>query len=337
MPSLTDPLDTGTLHLKNRIVMPPMAFGLSNERGEVTKGLSKHYLERCRDLGLLIVEATNVCPSGHMFKKQLSIADDSNLAGFEKLVKELHKHETTVAIQLVHAGGTAPRELIGGQPLAPSSVKIPELYEEAPKEMGQEDIDGVVRAFIESAGRARAVGFDAVELHGAHGYLLDEFFSPHTNHREDDYGGSLENRTRISLRIVEGIKREVGPDFPVLYRLGAEDILPGGLSLSEGTEVAQILAQHGVDILDVSGGVGLTLEWLDEQSSLTGVLVPQATAVRAAVDVPVIGVGGVKTAEEADAIIRSGSVDLIAVGRAILRDPEWASKAVKNSSPHDIK
>ena len=309
--------------------MPPMAFGLSNERGEVTKELSKHYLERCRDLGLLIVEATNVCPSGHMFKKQLSIADDRNLAGFEKFVKELHKQETTVAIQLVHAGGTASSKLIGSQPFAPSSVELPELYEEAPKEMSQEDIDCVVRAFIESAERARAVGFDAVELHGAHGYLLNQFLSPHTNHREDDYGGSLENRARISLRIVEGIKQEVGPDFPVLYRLGAEDILPGGLSLSEGKEVARILAQHGVDILDVSGGVGLTLEWLDEQSSRAGLLVPQAATVRAAVDVPVIGVGGVKTAEEADAIIRSGSVDLIAVGRAILRDPEWASKAVK--------
>lgn len=237
--------------------------------------------------------------------------------------------ETTVAIQLVHAGGTASSKLIGGQPLAPSLVKIQELYEEDPKEMSHEDIDCIVGAFIESADRARAVGFDAIELHGAHGYLLNQFLSPLTNRRVDEYGGSLINKMRISLRIVERIKQELGSVYPILYRIGVEDILPSGLALIEGVEASRLLVQSGVDILDISAGVGSSLNWLNRQVGL-GFLIPQASAVKAAVKVPVIGVGGIKKAEEAEAIIQSGSVDLVAVGRALLTDPQWATKTIES-------
>ncbi len=324
---LLSPIMIHSLKLKNRIVMPPMAFGLSNERGQVTEKMIRHYLERCRGLGLLIVEATNVSTSGRMFRKQLDISDVRNVQGFTRLVEALHGQDCRVAIQLVHAGGAASQDLVD-RTLAPSSLMIPELYTGTPNEMTHRDIDDVVDDFVYSAGRAKEAGFDGVEVHGAHGYLLNQFLSPLTNLRVDEYGGSTLNRVKVSLRVVEGIKRELGSGYPVLYRLGVEDILPMGLTLGEGIEVAKLLVQGGVDVLDVSGGVGTSLGWLDKLST-PGFLMPQTSAVKAAVSVPVIGVGGIKTAAEANYYITSGMVDLVAVGRAILKDPLWAEKAVE--------
>ena len=326
MPKLLDPLSLGSLHLKNRIVMPPMAFGLSNEKGEVTEKLITHYSERCQDVGLVIVEATNVSHNGRIFKRQLSIADENNQSGFIDLVDEVHKKGSKAALQLVHAGGAASQELVG-RPLAPSAVMIPELYETVPDEMNPKEIDDTVEDFIKAAVRAYEAGFDAIEVHGAHGYLLNQFLSPLTNQRVDSFGGTLEDRMRVPLMVVEGIKRKLGVSYPLFYRLGAEDIMEGGLKIEEGILAAQLLVQSGVDVLDISGGVGSSLKWLDKQSG-TGFLIPQAAAVKAVVGIPVIGVGGIKTAKEAESIIRSGYVDLVAIGRAMLKDPKWATKAV---------
>jgi len=326
-PSLVDPLHVGSLHVRNRVVMAPMGLGLSNVKGEVNRRITKHYMDRCQDVGLLMVEATGISLGSRVSKRQLSITRD-NIPGFKELVKDLHVCGSVVALQLFHAGGAAPVEP-DCQPLAPSSVLVPEPYTVVPREMDRDDINEVVEAFIQAAGRAQEAEFDAVELHGAHGYLLNQFLSPLTNRRLDEYGGSLENRVRISSRIVEGIKQDLGSDYPVLYRLGAEDILPGGLSLSEGMEAARLLVSYGVDIIDVSIGVGSSLNWLDQKSS-PGFLVPLAAAVKKAVDVPVVGVGGIKTPEVAESFIRSGSVDLIAVGRAILKDPQWVTKTINS-------
>lgn len=165
-----------------------------------------------------------------------------------------------------------------------------------------------------------------MEIHGAHGFLLGQFLSPLTNRREDEYGGSLEHRVRLPLRVVEAVREELGRGFPLLYRLGVEDMMPGGLTLEEGVRAARLLADAGVDILDISGGlIGSSPPGLEGP----GYFAPQAEAVRRAVDIPVIGVGSIKTAEEADAIIRSGRVDLVAVGRALLSDPKWAVKALR--------
>jgi 2,4-dienoyl-CoA reductase-like NADH-dependent reductase (Old Yellow Enzyme family) len=323
MPTLYDPITIGHTKLENRLVMAPMAFGLSNERGEVTEKLVKHYLERCEGLGLIIIEATCVNGEGRMFEKQLSLADDSNVDALSGLVEQIHSKKVKVAIQLAHAGGTASSRLIGTQPLAPSPIMIPDGGEEVPREMRIDDNDKVVIDFIEAAGRASDAGFDAVELHGAHGYLLNQFLSPITNHRDDEYGGSLANRLRISKRIIEGIKK-TNPDLTMLYRLGVEDVIPNGLSLDQGVEAAALLEKMGVDAIDVSGGVGVSLKWIDGQSEV-GFLIPQARAVKAAVKVSVIGVGSIKSLDEADLFIRVGSVDLIAVGRSILKNPKWAS------------
>ena len=325
MPRLFDPLMVGVLEFRNRIVMPPMATELSTLKGEVTDRLVDHYDERGEDLGLLIVEHTYVARWGRLSPRQLGINSDELIPGLRRLVEAVHAHGTPIALQITHAGGVTTRGVCDTQPLAPSSVMHPR-GREVPRAMNKGEIEETARAFIEAARRAAEAGFDAVEIHGAHGFLLSQFLSPLTNRRADEYGGPLENRVRLALRIIEGIKKELGRSFPILYRLGAEDLMPGGLTIEEGTMAAKMIAEAGVDIVDVSGGlIGSRPPVLKGP----GYFVPQAAAVKEAAGVPIIGVGGITTAEEADAIIRSGKVDLVAVGRAILKDPKWASKAIR--------
>jgi len=329
IPGLLDSLKAGSIVLKNRIVMAPMHLDKATKDGLVTEELMKHYVDRANNLGLQIVEATTISETNrwHHF---LNIDSDRFIPGLEKLVKRVHQAETLIAIQLIHFGGISKKEVGLCNPIAPSSIRIPgipAIYSdnEIPKTMTVEDIDGVVEDFSMASRRAYEAGFDSVEIHGAHGMLLSQFLSPLTNKRDDEYGGSLENRVRLSVRVLRCIKKELGASYPILYRLGAEDMLPGGLTLDEGVRAAKMIEEAGADVIDVSGGLVGHLRPDDEGP---GYFVPQAEAVRKAVDVPVIGIGGIKTPEEADEIIKSRRVDLVAVGRAILRDPKWASKAI---------
>ena len=327
MPSLSDPLQAGSLNLRNRIVMPPMATGLSNQRGEATARLIKHYTDRSEELGLLMVEHSYVSPEGRIGVNQLGAHSDSLIPGLRRLVEAVHEKDTPIALQINHAGGVTTQEACGVQPVAPSPVIHPTRGQELPRPLSVEEVEGIIRAFRDAARRAEIAGFDAVEVHGAHGFLLGQFLSPLTNRRDDEFGGPLENRIRLSLRIIDEIRDDLGSDFPILYRIGAEDMLPGGLTLRDGVEAAKMIADRGVNIMDVSGGlVGSRPEGLTGP----GYFVPQAAAIKDAVEIPVIGVGGIKTAEEADSIIRSGKVDLVAIGRAALEDPKWSSKAIRS-------
>jgi NADPH2 dehydrogenase len=331
MPHLLDPLKVASLELKNRIVMPPMGTGYANTKGEVTEKLLKHYVDRSLDLGLLIVEHSYVALQGKVGTNQLGISSNSMIPGLTRLVEAVHEKGTPIAIQLNHGGGTSNSEVTGSQPVGPSPVVHPHRGVEIPRQMSYDEIEAVIGNFREAARRAYEAGFDAVEVHGAHGFLLGQFHSPVTNKRQDEYGGSLENRVRLSRSIVSEIKRDLGANYPVLYRIGIEDAAPysGGLTLQEGVEATKMIVEEGVDIIDVSGGLG---GGRPEGLQGPGFFVPHATAVKEAVDVPVIGVGGIQTAEEANSIIRSGGVDLVAIGRAYLNEPRWATIAVKELS-----
>ena len=319
-------MKVGLLEFRNRIVMPPMATEFSTLKGEVTNRLVEHYVERAEDLGLLIVEHTYVAREGRLTTNQLGVYSDELIPGLKRLVEAVHAYGTPIALQITHAGGVATRGVCGVQPLAPSPVKHPR-GREVPRELSKDEIEDLIGIFTEAARRAAEAGFDAVEIHGAHGFLLSQFLSPLTNKRVDEYGGPLENRLRPALGIIEGIREELGRAFPLLYRLGAEDLSPGGLTLEEGAKAGKMIAEADVNIIDVSGGLtGSRPPGLKGP----GYYVSQAAVVREAAGVPVIGVGGITTAEEADAIIQSGRVDLVAVGRAILKDPKWASKTLKS-------
>jgi NADPH2 dehydrogenase len=329
MVSLLDPLKVGRLELRNRIVMAPMHFGKATKDGQVTEALINHYANCADNLGLLIAEATTVSEANRWFHL-LRIDSDRFVPGLEKLVKTVHQSETLMALQLIHLGCMTKRQAGPINPLGPPSTTIAGAHmtysdNESPQAMTRDDIVGVIEDFSKAAHRACEAGFDAVEINGAHGRVFSQFLSPLRNERDDEYGGPLENRARLSVQVVRRIRKELG-GYPVLFRLGAEDMLPGGLTLDEGVSAAEMIVDAGADIVDVSGGL---IGHLHPENKGPGFFVAQAAAVKKAVDVPVIGVGGINTPEEADEIIRSGKVDLVAIGRAIAKEPDWASKAIE--------
>lgn len=324
MPRLFDSLRVGRLELRNRIVMPPMATGLAGRRGEVTPGLIDHYVERAEGPGLVIVEHSYVDVGGRLGPRQLGVYDDRLVPGLARLADAVHGRGTPIALQINHAGRKTTSQACGRQPVAPSPIPSPEG--EAPRELGSGEVRELVERFCDAARRVVEAGFDAVEVHGAHGFLLNQFVSPLSNRRSDEYGGSPEKRMRFPLQVIARIRERIGGDFPLLYRLGADDMTPGGLTIEDSKAFARRLVEAGVNLIDVSGGLcGSRPPGL----SGPGYFVPQAEAIKRAVGVPVVGVGGITSPEFADEVIREGLVDLVAVGRALLEDPRWAVKALQ--------
>jgi NADPH2 dehydrogenase len=321
MPGLLDSVNLGSLRLKNRIVMPPMATNKASSKGEVTESQIEHYVKRCKGLGLVIVEHSYVIPNGKFSSNQLGIYDDALIPGLSRLVNAVHEQGTSVSAQISHAGARTMFNVIGAQPVGPSSTTV---FQETSRELSIEEIDGVVEAFGLAARRTIKAGFDAIEVHGAHGFLLNQFLSPLTNKRQDSYGGSFEKRANFPLRVFNRVREEVGKDFPLLYRLGADDFKEGGLALNEAKMFATLLVKAGVDALDVSAGLGGSNP---QGVSGQGYLFHLAEEIKKTASVPVIGVGGVTEAKFADKAVREGRVDLVAVGRTLLTDPEWAAKA----------
>jgi len=315
---LLDPLEVKGLTLRNRIVMPPMQTGRATLKGAVTDRLIGFYARRSAALGLLVVEHAYISPAGKLSPKQLGIYDDKLIGGLEKLASSVHALSTPVVAQITHAGGVANSKVIGEKPAGPSATG-------KTRELDASEIEALVEEFAVAADRAVKGGFDGVELHGAHGFLLNQFFSPLLNKRADEYGGSLENRMRFPLMVVEKVRERVRGRL-LLYRLGADDLATNGTHIEDSTAFAGKLEQCGVDIVDVSGG--LCGSEPKQLRGVKGYFVPQAYEIKKAVRVPVIGVGGITEAEYADSLIREEKIDLVAVGRALWKDPKWAEKTV---------
>ena len=323
---LLDSLKVKDVTLRNRIVMPPMQTGRASFAGEVTSRLINFYVLRSAAVGLPIVEHCYVSPAGKIGPKQLGIYSDSLIDGFEKLASAIHAVGAPAVVQISHAGGVANEKVIGTKPAGPSERG-------KTRALTKEELHTIADDFKLAAKRAIKAGFDGVELHGAHGYLLNQFFSPLLNKREDEFGGSLENRMRFPMLVLEEVRSVLGGRL-LLFRLGSDDLAPNGIQIQDSVLFAKKLEAAGVDVLDVSGGMcGSEPKQL---THMKGYFIPQAAEVKKAVKVPVIGVGGIKDAEFADQLVREGKVDLVAVGRALWHDHEWAQKALlilKGRSP----
>lgn len=316
---LLSPLAVKGLSLKNRIIMPPMYTGFASSEGAVTEKLVEHYVRRSQKLGLLIVEHSYVSIEGKFSEHQLGIHTDTLLSGLQKLSSSIHALGTPIIAQINHAGRTASKKITGRQPIAP-------FGDQNAAELKLEEIEALTEIFARAAERAMRAGFDGVEIHGAHGFLLNQFYSPLSNRRRDKYGGPLENRIRFPLEVVEKVKEKVGGRL-LLYRLGSDDLDPSGTKIQGSQKFAKKLEQAGVDIIDVSGGLcGSRPDKLQHQQ---GYFTSQAKQIREVIEIPVIGVGGITEPEFADRLLREGRVDLVAVGRKLLEDPDWAKKAVK--------
>lgn len=324
---IDEPIRIGKVELKNRLAMAPMAVYKADAAGRVTAALAAHYAERAQrsGVGLIITEHSFVAPEGRAKPNQVSVSRDADVMGLSALADACHNNGIAAICQISHAGGAARASVTGLRPVAPSPIVSSQAYaaqdgDGLPRALDADGIARIVDAFAAAARRVKDAGFDGVEVHSAHGYLLHEFYSPLLNVRGDAYGGTLENRLRIHREVLSAVRAAVGDGFTVGVRLGGCDYQEGGATIADAAAAARILEQAGADYISVSGGWHA---WRRPGHDEPGWFADQARAVRRAVDVPVMTAGGVKTAADAQALLAAGVCDIVAVARPLLKNPAW--------------
>ena len=318
---IKEPIAINSLTVRNRIVKAPCdTAGAVN--GAPTEDMAEHYRQRARGTGLVIVEHEWILPEGMAHARQLSIGDDSLISPYRMLTDAVHSEGAAIFAQLSHAGAKAKDS--GLESLAPSEETVWSQYH--PRAMDEDDISRVIKGFADAAIRAKRAGFDGVEIHGAHGYLLNQFYSPLTNRRSDVYSGStLDGRTKLHCEVIRAVRKAVGDDYPVAIRFGACDFMEGGSLISEIPEAAGAFETAGVDLIDISGGLnGFTRPGMTGP----GYFGDLSMAAASAVSVPVVLTGGVTDGHQLEQLLLEGAADMIGIGRALLSDPEWSVKAL---------
>jgi dimethylglycine catabolism A len=334
MASLFEPGRIGPVELPNRIVMAPMTTRAADTEGFVSAQTIAYYTARARGgVGLVTVEMASPERCGRHRRHELGIFDDRFLPGLTRLASAIRAEGAKTSIQLGHAGGHTRSDICGEQPIAPSA--IPHLVEEVttetitPKAMSAERIEETTTRFVAAAERAAAAGFDCVEIHAAHGYLISQFHTPFENRRGDAYGGSLENRARFGLELTRRVKAAV-PGLGVIYRLSVDDFFPEGLKAEDGLTIASWAARHGADAVHVAAGHYRSLP--EAAGMIPPMAQPDATflkfarALKPRLSVPVIAVGRLGEPAIAQAAIAQAACDFIALGRPLLADPDWSRK-----------
>lgn len=321
----------GSVKVKNRIVMPAIGTSLASATGEASAELIRYYEERAKGgCGLIITEITKIDETyGAGLPTQLTATDPAQVPQLERLTKTVHKYGTKLFVQLHHPGRETHSHLLKGkQIVAPSAIMCKSTQEE-PRALSTEETEGLVKAFVKGAKLAQIAGVDGVELHGAHGYLINQFLSPYTNKRTDKYGGHFENRMRFITEIILGIKHICGADFPISVRLSADEFVEGGLKLDDTVKIARYLESIGIDALNISSGIyesGATI--VEPTSFKQGWKKHLAKTIKAAVKIPVIAVNVVRKPDFAEELLTEHVSDFIGLGRAHLADPDWANKAL---------
>ena len=328
---LFKPFKVRNLVIPNRILMAAMGNNLSGTDGMLTPRTRAYYLERARGgVGMIITEAVAVNLTGRHRAGSLCLFESSHEDGMRRLVEDIHQAGSKVAIQLNHAGRLVDPKVSGGRIVGPSEIPAP-LGKTLPSPLTVKEIQETVSDFARAAQRAVVLGFDAVEIHGAHGYLIHQFFSPRSNQRADQYGGSLKGRMRFPIEIVKSVRESVGNHLPIIFRISAQEYETGGYSLAHAISLGKALRDAGVDILHVSAGTTerpqSSLYTIQPQALPEGCLIQFAERFRKEVGPPVIGVGRIASPEFAERLLMKNRVDLIASGRGLLADPQWPNKA----------
>jgi 2,4-dienoyl-CoA reductase-like NADH-dependent reductase (Old Yellow Enzyme family) len=341
--ALFEPYTLRDLTIPNRVWMPPMCQYSAAPEGDLTGAPNDwhfaHYAARAAGgTGLIIVEATAVSPEGRISPYDLGLWNDTQAEAFGRITRFLTAQGTVPAVQLAHAGRKASTErpwkggtpvgpeAHGWQPLAPSPVAFDDVHT-VPTELATDQIEEIVGRFASAARRALDAGFEIAEIHGAHGYLINEFLSPHSNHRTDAYGGSYENRTRFALEVVDAVRQVWPKDKPLFFRISATEWLTEtGWTPEDTVRFAGELHAHGVDLLDVSTGGNASGVRIPTGP---GYQVPFATRVKNETPMPVAAVGLITDPEQAAKIVANGEADAVLLGRELLRDPSWARRAAR--------
>lgn len=326
--TLFSPFRLGNLELRNRIVMPPMATNFAGDDGSVNDRHIHYYVKRAKGgVGYITFEHTGVLKQGRAFPNMALLDSDQQIVSFKRLVEAIHQEGGKIVIQINHAGRNTSSSVTGLPLVAPSAIADP-VKNEVPQELASDEIQKIVEAFGQAARRVKEAGADGVEIHMAHGYLIDQFLSPFSNKRKDEYGGTPERRMRMALEVLRMVRNKVGPDFTVLCRLSADEYVEGGLRLEDSKKIAKALEQNGADALHVSAAVPVSVYlnhppyYADE-----GVFAHLAQGIKSVTSIPVIAVGRIRTPELANQILTENKADLISMGRALIADPELPIKA----------
>jgi len=330
---LFKPLSVGSMEVKNRIGMAPMTSSYADDAGHPTDALIQYYLRRARGgVGLITVESCYVDRRGKGFVCQLALDEDQYIPDLQRLTGPIQETGTKVILQLIHCGRQTTSALCGAQPVAPSPIPCP-LVQEMPHELHAEEVEEIIERFVSATERAKAAGFDGVEIHAAHGYLLNQFLSAYSNKRSDMYGGSLANRSRALLEIIKRIRDRVGKEYPLVCRLSADEFVSHGLTLAETGEIAVWLEQAGVSAISVSAGVYETgYRVVPSMDAGQGSLVHLSEGIKKRVTIAVFAVGGIYEPQFADRVLADGKADMVLLGRSLLADPDWPDKAERGET-----
>lgn len=359
---LLQPGKIGNMELKNRMIMPGMGTNLAAADGTVSDVIVNYYARRANGgVGLIITEVCCPDPLGRVIDGEIEITSGKFMPGLSHIPHAVHSGGAKACLQLAHGGCFSSESVTGIQPISPSGIGTFQLPNDNPRTMIIEDIKELIEKYGLAAKRARQCGFDAVELHGAHGYMPLQFLSGYTNRREDEYGGSLENRARFALETIRSIKNHAGEDFTLIYRLSADEDVPNGVTIKEACTFAKWAAEAGADAIHVSAGTWdsrlhkyftvmegkesakgknlsngvATSMWVPPNYTPRGTLVNLAAAIKKSVNVPVIAVCGISP-EMGEDIIEKGDADFIAIGRQTIADPDYPSK-VALGKPEEIR
>lgn len=322
-----EPFTIKHMTVKNRIVMTPMGTNYGEQNGEMSFLHINYYEQRAKGgTGLLIVENASVdSPQGSNGTTQLRIDQDNYIPRLFKLCETVHKHGSCIAIQINHAGASAQSARINMQPVSASDVPS-KAGGEIPRPLEKDEIMHIVKKYGEAAKRAQIAGFDAVEIHAGHSYLISQFLSPLTNKRTDEFGGSLENRARLAKLVIEEVRRQVGPFFPIFVRISADEFMEGGNTLDDCLDYLQYF-QEEVDVFDVSAGLNGSIQYqIDANYLPDGWRSYMAKAVKERYGKPCMTMGNIRNPQVAEDILARGDADLIGMGRGLIADPDWVNK-----------
>jgi 2,4-dienoyl-CoA reductase-like NADH-dependent reductase (Old Yellow Enzyme family)/thioredoxin reductase len=328
MDKLFSPFTIKNISLNSRIVMPALASFMTGIDGSISDATVEHYRRRAAGgPAMVIMEACAVSPEGVVSTHQAVIHDDRFIDGLSKIARVMKAEGTVPAIQIHHGGRQTSVKVINRKPVAPSPLPCPSIRGEV-EPLTIDGIQQLVQKFGDAAHRACQAGFELVEIHGAHGYLVNQFLSQFSNIREDQYGGDVAGRTRFAKEIVEAVRNRVGPEFPISFKISAEEYVENGLTTEQSVEILKILVPAGIDVVQVSAGNDVTPEWICQPMFMKkACLVDSASQVKRALDIPVMAVGRINDPLIANEIIEQDKADLVCIGRGLLADPEMPNKA----------
>ena len=334
---LFSPFEIEGKQLKNRCVVPAMVMNFCNEDGTCTEKFTAYHEAKAKGgFGMIITEDFAVTPRGKGFKYLPGLWNDGQITGFREFTERIHKHDTVIIAQIYHAGRQTSKDVIGEAPEAPSAIPCP-FSPDMPEEMTVERIREVIACYGDCARRAKEAGFDGVEIHGAHGYLIAQFMSPYSNKRTDEYGGPLQNRIRFALEISEDIRKKCGKDFIVGYRISADEFVTGGRSIEDTKTIVPYLDRAGISYVHVTAGVYRSFDTVIPSMYCSHAWIADlAKEVKQVTHLPVITVGRYNDPRIADTVLACNKADLVSMGRQSLADPETPNKA-KEGRFEDIR